>query len=258
MAATLYSVPISGTANNLFTYTGNITGAMSTYNTPFSAVFSGPLGAVPNEIYNEYIPQEQEFTDLDGGNFRIGRTYYINAKTNFNLGVSGTDYKAITNKRFIHSRAPNVAGAGGSNFNTIGFDIFNEITPLSSAFDKTWQEFAAANPSNSIVVQRPNDATGRTTTQIWSLQLQQFFDGQDAAGKARLLDPALSPNYFWYIHPLSSYLIYSNLAAAPNSTVSLSTSMSAKRTKSFLMSEQKDVFNDNTFITTENGTYITI
>ena len=234
MAATLFSVPISATDGNIFTYTGNITGAMSTYNNNISAIFAGAAGANPTVIYDEYNPNTPGFNTIS--NFQVGRTYQVVGRgSTFNLGVSGTRTVALPDKRYIHSR---VEGGVGSSVNMVGLDDTMLSTPISSAFSKSSAQVALDGQGVQIYAQ--NDSLSRTSFKVWTPALQALID----AGRP------VTDDVIKRLEPLSSYIVlnYTNNV----------TTISAVRSKNYLLSNEKDFQNDNIFITTDDGRYLSV
>jgi hypothetical protein len=234
MSAILFSIPISATDGNIFTYTGNVTGAMSTYNNNISAIFAGAAGVNPSIIYDEYNPLTPQFNTIS--NFQSGRTYQVVGKRpTFNLGVSGTRTVALPDKRYIHGRAE---GGVGSSVNMIGFDDTMLSTPVSSAFSKS---AALVSLDGGVQIYAQNDSVSRTSFKVWTPALQALID----AGRP------VSDDVIKRLEPLSSYIVL-------NYTNNIVTTISAVRSKNYLLSNEKDFQNDNIFITTNDGRYLSV
>jgi len=246
MAATLYSVVISGTNNNLFTYTGNITGAMSTYAGQVSGIIAGAAGANPTTSFDQFDPKFPQFSDII--NFQSGRSYLVagNQGSTFSLGVSGTASFAMPDKRFIHSRK---AGGVGSDINIVGYDDNFKSSPLSAAFNKPSGGPGGLASDGGVFVFCNYDNEGRQAFKVWNSTIQATIDNPltPAAQRTALLD---NPGNFFRLEPLSSYLV--------RSYISTSTSISGERINSYLLTDNKDFQNDNIFITTNDGKYIKI
>lgn len=235
MAATLFSVPISATDSNLFTYTGNVSGEMSTYNNNISAIIAGAAGANPSVIYDEYNPLTPGFNTIQ--NFQPGRTYQVVGKTaTFNLGVSGTREVALPDKRFIHGR---VEGGVGSAVNMIGLDGTMTSTSCSAIFSKSSSEVSVAG---GVTLFCNDDSLNRISFKYWTPALQSIINAGGTVG-AQVIKT---------LDPLSSYIVlnYTNTI----------TSISAIRasSKRYLLSDAKDFQNDNLFLTTDSGVYLSV
>jgi hypothetical protein len=233
MAATLFSVPISATDSNVFTYTGNITGAMSTYNNNISAIFAGAAGENPSVIYDEYNPLTPQFNTIS--NFQVGRTYQVVGKgSTFNLGISGTRTVALPEKRYIHGR---VEGGVGSSVNMIGFDDTMISTSCSAMFSKSSSQVSV---DGGVILFGNYDSVNRSSFKYWTPAVQNIINSGGT----------VSNDVIKTLDPLSSYIVlnYTNTI----------TSISARRSKNYLLSNAKDFQNDNIFITTDDGRYLSV
>jgi len=248
MAATLFSVPISATDSNLFTYTGNITGAMSTYNNNISGIIAGGVGQDPLDIFDEYNPAlPPEFSSIV--NFQSGRTYQVIGKNaTFLLGVSGTRTVALPDNRYIHGRPP---GTTGSEINMIGFDDTMRVSPLSTAFAK---QAVFIDLDNGIQIYANDDNNFRSTFKFWNTALQsnvdQYINSPNATLRAQAQAILNNPGFIRNLDPLSSYIVYNFTTETRY--------ISAVRTKNYLLSNAKDFQFDNIFITTDDGRYLSV
>jgi len=234
MANTLYTVPICATAFNLFTYTGNQSGAMSTYVNNVSAIIGGAVGVNPTDIFNFYSPQGGDLV-----NFQPGRSYIVVGKgSTFNLGISGTREQAMPDKRYINSKT---VGGTSTFVNIVGFDSNTLKTALSTAFSVGLNQ-----QTGGIAVQTNDNSANRTQFKVWTTALQELYNVSSPEAKAELIN---NPNNIFFLEPLSSYYIRSSLTTGP-------LTVSAVRINDYLLSDSKDFQNDNIFIVTDDGKYI--